>query len=90
VIIRHEHTDRRIMRLPVTPEMLVLMCRSNEPWQVIGNALPDDARAVGSSYDAMRNCFQVFIHSAAYELVPEFEEVPEVAMLTFKRWDGMK
>jgi len=78
---------RRVKRLGVTPNFIVAMCCNDQPFRVklTEGRLPLDARAVGASYDPLRNAYWVFVHSAEFEQVPENEVPPELPLVTFER-----
>src|SRR6185312_14816829 len=75
-----EPPKRRLMRLKVTPEFLLTLCFYPflQALFVKQTGLPEDAKAIGGSYDPMTNCFSIIVESAAFEEIEEGEIIPEL------------
>lgn len=79
--------NRRLAILNVSPEYLITLCKSGtRHFQVIQNALPDDATTVigAVDYDIDRHTVRILVHSDLFEEVPESGRIPELPPPVFE------
>lgn len=67
----------RLKILSVSAEILVMLAKpGRRAFEVVQNALPEDARCTGLGYDGRRREFILRIQSQSYDVVPWKSEIP--------------
>lgn len=68
----------RIRQLPVSCELLLSLLGQGKPATAVTNALPDDARIVGTLMSPETGTVNLLIHSETFSPVPMHLPIPEI------------